>query len=216
MVLTKKVVPMSGEYEYKDLLKRARDKLPEKVSSGERFKLPELDLFYEGKTTIVRNYLDLVETLSRDPQHLMAFLLREVGTAGNIDGRRAIFKKRMTEKELDRKIANYVDIYVICSECNRPDTRLQKEGRTMLLKCDACGAHRPVKIVKAAKDPEVKPLEEGKVYELMIEDVSRRGDGVAKVDKYIIYVPGTAKGSKVKVHIEKISGKTAFGRLVRE
>jgi translation initiation factor 2 subunit 2 len=210
------MVPMSDEYDYKKLLQRARDKLPESKSSGERFQLPDLDLFYEGKTTIVRNFMDLVEKLRRDPQHLLAFLLREVGTAGNLDGRRAIFKKRMTEKELDRKIASYMDIYVTCSECQRPDTRLQKEGRTMLLKCDACGAHRPVKIMKTARAPEVKPLEEGKVYELMIEDVSRRGDGVAKVDKYIIYVPGTTKGVKAKVHIDKISGRTAFGRVVRE
>jgi translation initiation factor 2 subunit 2 len=207
---------MSGEYEYKNLLKRARDKIPESKGSGERFKIPELDLFYEGKTTIIRNFMDVVETLRRDPQHLMAFLLREVGTAGNIDGRRAIFKKRMTDKELERKIASYTDIYVTCTECHRPDTRLQKEGRTMLLKCDACGAHRPVKVVKTAKSPEALALEEGKIYELMIEDVSRRGDGVAKVDKYIIYVPGTTKGSKVKVHIDKISGKTGFGRVVRE
>lgn len=207
---------MADDYDYKALLHRAREKIPDKMSSGERFKIPDVDIFYEGKTTIVRNFQDILETLNRDPQHLLGFLLREVGTAGNIDGRRAIFKKRMTEKELERKIASYVDIYVICSECQRPDTRLQKDGRTMLLKCDACGAHRPVKIVKAAKGPEVKPLEEGKVYELMIEDVSRRGDGVAKVDKYIIYVSGTAKGQVVKVHIDKISGTTAFGRLIRE
>lgn len=207
---------MSDNYDYKALLKRARDKIPEKMSSGERFKVPEVDLIYEGKTTIVRNFLDITETLNRDQQHLLGFLLREAGTAGNIDGRRAIFKKRMSDKEFERKIASYLEIYVICTECHRPDTRLQKEGRTMLLKCDACGAHRPVKVVKAAKGPELKPLEEGKVYELMIEDVSKRGDGVAKVDKYIIYVPGTAKGAVVKVHIDKISGTTAFGRVIRE
>lgn len=207
---------MPDELDYNALLKRARERLPESTGSGERFKVPEVDLFYEGKTTIIRNFLDITEALSRDPQHLLGFLLREVGTAGNLDGRRAIFKKRMTEKELERKIASYTEVYVMCTECHRPDTRLQKEGRTMLLKCDACGAHRPVKVVKATKAPEVKPLEEGKVYELMIEDVSRRGDGVAKVDRYIIYVPGTTKGSVVKVHIDKISGTTAFGRLVRE
>ena len=34
--------------------------------------------------------------------------------------------------------------------------------------------------------------------------------------KYVIYVPGTAKGAIVKVYIEKIAGTVAFGRVTRE
>jgi len=44
----------------------------------------------------------------------------------------------------------------------------------------------------------------------MVEDVGRKGDGVAKLDKYIIYVPGAAKGTRLKVKIQKISGNVAF------
>jgi len=207
---------MPGDEEYQVLLKRAMGKIPQAMSSGERFQIPDVELFYEGKTTIVRNYMDIVERLRRDPQHLLGYLLRECGTAGSIDGRRAIFKKKMIEKELMTKIHSYSEIYVMCTECHRPDTKLQKDGRTLVLMCEACGAHRPVMIIKATKTPEAKLLEEGKVYELMIEDISRRGDGVAKVGKYIIYIPGTTKGVATKVHIDKISGNTAFGRVVRE
>ena len=82
--------------------------------------------------------------------------------------------------------------------------------------CDACGARRPVKAVKKAAKVEEAPLVEGKVYELMIQDIGKKGDGIAKLDKYVIYVPGTAKGSIVKVFIEKIAGTVAFGRVTRE
>ena len=43
--------------------------------------------------------------------------------------------------------------------------------------------------------------------------LGRKGDGVAKLDKYIIYVPGAAKGAQVKVRIQKISGNVAFSVL---
>src|SRR5207244_12207417 len=85
-----------------------------------------------------------------------------------------------------------------------------------MLECDACGARRPVKAVKKAAKVEEAPLVEGKVYELMIQDIGEKGDGIAKLDKYVIYVPGTAKGAIVKVFIENIAGTVAFGRVTRE
>src|SRR5204863_313925 len=64
--------------------------------------------------------------------------------------------------------------------------------------------------------PSPDVLIEGKVYELMVQDIGKKGDGIAKLDKYVIYVPGTAKGAIVKVFIEKIAGTVAFGRVTRE
>ena len=46
---------------------------------------------------------------------------------------------------------------------------------------------------QAAKVRRRKGIKEGGVYEVMVEDVGRKGDGVAKLDKYIIYVPGEAR-----------------------
>ena len=45
----------------------------------------------------------------------------------------------------NERIEDYVDKYVICHECNRPDTRIIREGRIFLLKCAACGATAPLK-----------------------------------------------------------------------
>ena len=43
-------------------------------------------------------------------------------------------------------IVSYVKSYVICSQCRAPDTSFIKEARTTLLKCQACGATRPVRL----------------------------------------------------------------------
>jgi translation initiation factor 2 subunit 2 len=205
------------DHDYDSLLKRAQEKLPKKVTEHSRFKVPEVDILIEGKTTVLRNFAEIVDTINREPSDVLAYLLRELGTAGTSDGKRVIFKGRVQADQIEDRLNAYITSYVLCSECLRPDTKLVKEGRTMILECDACGAHRPVHVRKGGKGAEpVAAIEEGKVYELMIQDVGRKGDGIAKKDKYIIYVPGTTKGSIVKVHIEKVSGTMAFGKLVRE
>ena len=206
---------MSG-LSYDQLLARAKQALPQALSSGERFNVPAPDIVVEGKTSILRNFEDIVQAIRRDPNMVLTYLLRELGTAGTLDGRRVVFKSKVTSQQVEDRVKSYVEAYVLCQECGRPDTRLVKEDRIAMLECDACGARRPVKAVKKAAKVEEAPLVEGKVYELMVQDIGKKGDGIAKLDKYVIYVPGTAKGSIVKVFIEKIAGTVAFGRVVRE
>jgi len=208
---------MQTEDDYKEILGRLRETLPETVTAQSRFKVPELEVLYEGKTTVLRNFGDVVDAINRKPAHLMAYLLREVGTAGNQEARRALFKGRVPLKQLEGRINNYVDLFVLCSECRRPDTKLVKDGRTLVLECEACGAHRPVKVHKSAHRTEkLPPLEAGKVYELFIQDMGRKGDGIAKYDKYVIYIPGVTKGATVKAKIEKVAGTIAFAKQVTE
>ncbi len=208
---------MQTEEEYKGLLARLRQELPEIIKEQSRFKIPEPEVLYEGKQTVLRNFGDIVDAINRESSHVMAFLLKEVGTAGNQEGRRALFKGRVPIKQLEDRIKNYVDIFVLCSECNRPDTKLVKDGRTLILECEACGAHRPVKVHKSAQAGErLAPLEIDKVYEVRIEDMGKKGDGIAKYDRFIIYIPGVAKGMMVKIKIEKLIGNIAQAKLVSE
>lgn len=205
-----------ADLDYGSLLKRARGELPEAITSGERFTIPEPEIFEEGKTTVWRNFEETCDAIHREPPQVLTYLLRELGTAGTQEGRRVVLKGRVPTKRIMDRLKGYVNGFVLCHECNRPDTRLVKEGRVTILECDACGAHRPVRVRKPAKAVEEAAIKEGGVYEMMIQDIGRKGDGIAKMDKYIIYVPGTAKGSIVKVEIEKVAGTVAFGHVVRE
>jgi translation initiation factor 2 subunit 2 len=203
------------DYEYQSLLTRVREKLPESASTRERFQIPEPDMLYEGKQTILKNFGDIADIMNREPNQILTYLLREVGTAGNLDGRRIVFKGRVPLKQLQDRLNGYVETYILCSECRRPDTKLEKEGRTLVLKCEACGAHRPIRARKGPKTESKAPtLEEGKEYEVLIQDIGRKGDGIARHDKYIIYVPGVEKGATAKVKIEKITGTIAFAHRV--
>src|SRR3972149_235035 len=165
---------------YDALLQRAKKALPRALSTGERFQIPEAEIVVEGKTTILRNFLDIVEAIRRDPNMVLTYLLRELGTAGAQDGRRVVFKGKVTGQQVADRVKAYGDTHGMWPEGGRPDTRLVREDRVAMLECDACGARRPVKSVKKAAKAEEPPLVEGKVYELMIQDIGKKGDGIAK------------------------------------
>lgn len=196
-------------------LERALKQVPEIKDSGERFVVPDPRLLTEGKTTVLENFAGIADKLNREPEHIFKFLLRELGTAGKIDGSRAIFQKRFTTEVISDLINAYVKEYVICSECGRPDTHLIKSERILTLRCDACGAHRPVTKRRAVIVKE-EALVEGETYEVRIDAVGSKGDGIAKKDKYTIYVPGTVKGDIVKIKIKKITGNLAFANLLEK
>ncbi len=203
------------DLDYKNLLKRVIDSTPKKEITDDRFKLPKAEIFYEGNTTVIKNFDKISDAVNREPDLILKFLLGGLGTAGELDGGRVVFQGKIPAKSVSDKLKEYIDTYVICSECNRPDTHLVKQGRMMLIRCDACGAFRSVKSRK--KKGVIQPsetLKEGMTYDLTIKDIGRKGDGIAYFDKFTIYVTGGVKGSMVKVKIEKISGTVAFGHIV--
>ena len=202
--------------DYLSNLDRALQHLPEVKGSGERFVIPEPKLLTEGKTTVLENFAVIVDKLNREPSHIFKFLLRELGTAGKIDGSRAIFQRRITSGMISELINAYVKEYVTCSECGRPDTHLLKTERVLTLRCDACGAHRPITKRRATLIAKEEALVEGESYDVRIDAVGSKGDGIAKKDKYTIYVPGTIKGDTVKIKIKKITGNLAFAEMLEK
>jgi translation initiation factor 2 subunit 2 len=198
--------------DYRALLDRARANLPVVKVASERFQIPEADVMTDGKNTVIRNFQEIAEVLRRDPAHVIGYLARELGCPGVLDLPRGILKSRVSKEAIAQRLREYTDKYVICSECKRPDTHLSKEGRLTLLICEACGAQRPVTMrrVVAPERPKT-PVVVGEVYRLTIEDVGRRGDGVAKKEGFVIFVTGaTQRGTTVNAKITKVLGNNAY------
>ena len=137
--------PMS-DYNYDDLLDRARERIPKDISERSRWTMPEPDVLIEGSQTILRNFADIVSAMDRDANHVYQFLLNELGTSGTREQVRVMFKGRVPPARIKEKLVAYVKAFILCGQCRAPDTRFIKEGRTSLLKCQACGATRPVKL----------------------------------------------------------------------
>ena len=60
-----------------------------------------------------------------------------------------------------------------------------------------------------------KPVEEGKEYEVDIKETSRKGDGVARMEGFVIFVPETKPGEHVKVRITQGGPRCATGEVVK-
>jgi translation initiation factor 2 subunit 2 len=197
---------------YQALLERAHAKLPPVRTGAERFQVPEPDVMSDGKNTMIRNFQEITGVLRREPDHVIQFLAKELGCPGVLDLPRGILKSRITKDQISQRLREYTAKYVICSECKRPDTHLKKEGRLTLLICEACGAQRPVTVrrVVAPEKPRT-PVVVGEVYRLTIEDVGRRGDGVAKKEGFVIFVTGAAtRGMTINAKITKVLGNNAY------
>jgi len=197
---------------YQVLLERARAKLPPVRPGGERFNVPDPDVMSDGKNTVIRNFQEITEVLRREPAHVIGYLAREFGCPGVLELPRGVLKSRLQKDQIQGRIREYTAKYVICSECKRPDTHLQKDGRFTLLVCEACGAQRPINVRRVVTPEKPKaPVVVGEVYRLVIEDVGRRGDGVAKKEGFVIFVTGaTQRGSTVNAKVTKVLGNNAY------
>ena len=131
--------------DYDSLLKRGRSALPESVNERSRFEIPKVMGHIEGNKTVISNFGQIASALGREVNHLLKFVLKELATPGKLSGNSVIFGTKVSASRINEVIKMYVDEYVLCFECGKPDTKLILEGKITYLKCAACGARRPVK-----------------------------------------------------------------------
>ncbi|MBI4439810.1 translation initiation factor IF-2 subunit beta [Candidatus Woesearchaeota archaeon] len=131
--------------DYTALLKKVREKLPESSTLRERFEVPKVLGHIQGNRTIVSNFPQIAQALGRDQHHMLKFILKELATPGDLKKTGLLFGAKIPASRINDKIRLYADRFVLCPECGKPDTKLEKEGPVTMLKCAACGAKHPVK-----------------------------------------------------------------------
>ena len=60
------------------------------------------------------------------------------------------------------------------------------------------------------------PVKVGDELDVKIEAVGAKGDGIAKKDGFVLFVPGTKQGDEVKVRITKVLQKVGFAEVAGE
>lgn len=133
------------KYDYDELLKRACSQMPEVSLKRERLELPRLYITTVGMRTIISNFNEVADVLNRNPQHILKFLTREMATAATFHESRAVFQGKFKRDSFERLLQRYMEAFVICPVCKRPDTKIVKEKRLSFLVCNACGAKSSIK-----------------------------------------------------------------------
>ncbi|KMZ65006.1 Eukaryotic translation initiation factor 2 subunit beta [Zostera marina] len=143
------------DYKYEEILYRVfnilRENNPDLTGDRRRTVMRPPQVLREGtKKTVFVNFMDLCKTMHRQPEHVMTFLLAEMGTSGSLDGQqRLVVKGRFAPKNFEGILRRYINEYVICNGCKSPDTILIKENRLFFLRCEQCGSSRSVAPIKA-------------------------------------------------------------------
>jgi predicted RNA-binding protein with TRAM domain len=61
-----------------------------------------------------------------------------------------------------------------------------------------------------------KPVETGKEYDVQITETSRQGDGIARVQGFVIFVKGGKVGQKSKIKVTNVGARFATAELVQQ
>jgi len=60
------------------------------------------------------------------------------------------------------------------------------------------------------------PVLAGAVHDVAIEGIAREGDGIARIQGFVIFVPGTKVGDHVTIKIERVMRKFAIAALAQK
>ena len=58
------------------------------------------------------------------------------------------------------------------------------------------------------------PIGEGKTYNVTIQDIARLGDGIARIEGLVVFVPSTEIGNEIQIKLEKVLPNIAFATVV--
>ena len=130
---------------YEQLLDEAYKKIKPIQSTGERFEVPKIEGHLEGSKTILTNIPQIISYIRRNQDHLVKFILKELATAGSMKNNILILQRKINSQKINEKIQDYVREFVLCRECQKPDTELLKDKGFVFMHCLACGAKHPVR-----------------------------------------------------------------------
>ncbi len=130
--------------DYMEMLKKARSKIPQSART-ERISIPRPAVIQSGRQTIVQNFQEICKTIRRDPKHVAKFLFKELAVPGSIRENTIMLQGKFSQNVIEKRMDDYVKDFVLCRECGKIDTNLEKTGSAYTLKCESCGAKKTMK-----------------------------------------------------------------------
>jgi predicted RNA-binding protein with TRAM domain len=61
-----------------------------------------------------------------------------------------------------------------------------------------------------------KPVEIGKEYDVEIQETSRRGEGITRIEGLVVFVPNSKPGDKLRIKVTNIGRRFAEAEVIGE
>ncbi len=58
------------------------------------------------------------------------------------------------------------------------------------------------------------PVSEGDEIEVKIQSVGGKGDGLARIEGFVIFIPNTKVGENVRIKVKRVSEKAAWAEVL--
>jgi translation initiation factor 2 subunit 2 len=130
--------------EYDKMLSKLYESLPKETKNKERFEMPTIQSLVQGPRTVVKNFDQYAKTIRRPIAVILKFLTRELATAASIEEEGLLLKGKFDQEKIQKILNAYVQQFVLCTECKKPDTKIIDQKGIRFLKCEACGASSPI------------------------------------------------------------------------
>jgi translation initiation factor 2 subunit 2 len=130
--------------EYEKMLTRAYATMPKHALTKERFEIPVIDSLVQGTKTQVKNFGQALKIVGREEKHCLKFFTKELAVPITSTDGKLQLNGKFSNVQLNDIFQKYVKMFVLCHECQKPDTKIIEQHGIKVLKCDACGASSPV------------------------------------------------------------------------
>jgi len=111
--------------------------------------MPVAESFIQGNKTTIKNFSGIMKAINRDSEqakrHIFKYFTRETGTSAVLEEGKMILNRKFSDIQVNNLLKAYIEQFVLCPECKKPDTHVMEKQGVKLLKCEACGAISSVK-----------------------------------------------------------------------
>ncbi|XP_026192886.1 eukaryotic translation initiation factor 2 subunit 2 [Cyclospora cayetanensis] len=143
-------------YTYEEMLTRIQELIVKNnpdLAGSKRYTIKPPQVVRVGSKKVAWiNFKDICGIMHRPSEHVLQFVLAELGTEGSIAGDgQLVLKGKYGPKHIEALLRKYITEYVTCQMCKSPNTTMTRDSRTRLWHqaCSACGANRSVTTIKS-------------------------------------------------------------------
>lgn len=108
-----------------------------------RYKMPSIITRIESKnggTTVIENIDKISEKIKRTPNEIQKYFRKSLSCCVRYETDKGIIIAAKKEKsDLQTILAEYINNFVLCPECQNPETTMEIKKKKTTLTCAACG-----------------------------------------------------------------------------